>query len=346
METPPSSPDQVDLARGSQADSVEDFSGAEASPGLPDSPASSSAGLSPDEVFSAGSAEPDESKFQVQLEAFSGPFDLLLTLVAKHRLDITEVALAQVTDEFIAHMTRFPDLSQASEFIVVAATLLDIKAARLLPRPEGDAEEDLEYLEARDLLFSRLLQYRAFKQAASAIESRLQEGQRFIPREVPLEPHFAALLPSLVWAIGPEDLAQIAADVFSQRRTPQVTHLHDPVVPVRQQVQVLVQKLRGLRKATFRKLVEDADSRAMVISRFLALLELFRSGSVAFDQVQALGELTVRWTGNDSGDVEVVDDYDDQIPASEASDSVDSEVSDSAVQEDVENPTTEDKDDE
>lgn len=252
-----------------------------------------------------------ENQFQVQLESFSGPFDLLLSLVARHQLDITEVALAQVTDEFIAHMSQFPDLSQASEFIVVAATLLDIKAARLLPHSDSDEDEDLEYLEARDLLFSRLLQYRAFKQAGGALEQSLTQNQGFIPREVPLEAQFAKLLPELVWAITPIDLAQIAADAMSRHRPPQLTHLHEPVVPVRQQAAVLVKKLRQLKVATFRTLIKDATSRAMVVSRFLALLELYRANAINFSQVEALGELTVRWTGTDETQSFEFDEYDD-----------------------------------
>src|SRR5690625_520242 len=146
--------------------------------------------------------------FAVNLENFSGPFDLLLSLIAKHQLDITEIALAQVTDEFIAHLAGQAefDLGQASEFLVVAATLLDLKAARLLPRGAVDDEEDLELLEARDLLFARLLQYRAYKEVAGDLERRWALGTRSFPRSVPLEPHFAALLPELVIRVGPQRL--------------------------------------------------------------------------------------------------------------------------------------------
>nr|WP_226924676.1 ScpA family protein [Georgenia satyanarayanai] len=249
------------------------------------------------------------------LENFSGPFDLLLSLIAKHKLDITEVALAKVTDEFIAHLAGQAewDLGQASEFLVVAATLLDLKAARLLPRGSVEDEEDLELLEARDLLFARLLQYRAYKEVAADLERRWAAGTRSFPRSVSLEPHFAALLPELVIRVGPERLAQLAAAAFAPRPGPpqvDLGHLHAPVVPVREQAALIVDRLRRQRSTTFRALTADADSTAVVVSRFLALLELFREGAITFDQAQPLGELTVRWSGTEEGDVVVADDYD------------------------------------
>ncbi len=260
-------------------------------------------------------------EFRVHLENFTGPFDLLLGLITKHQLDITEVALARVTDDFIAHIRAAEldgagtwDLGQASEFLVVAATLLDLKAARLLPAGEVEDAEDLELLEARDLLFARLLQYRAYKQVAASIADRLAlEGRRF-PRTVQLEPHLAALLPELVWRIGPEQLAALAARALTPRQPPpgvDVSHLHAPVVSVREQAAVLVDRLRRGGAATFRALVADASAPGVVVVRFLALLELFREGAVAFDQVTPLAELTVRWTGTHEGDVGVSDDSDE-----------------------------------
>ncbi|WP_405002523.1 segregation and condensation protein A [Georgenia satyanarayanai] len=263
----------------------------------------------------AGAAPENRTAFAVTLENFSGPFDLLLSLIAKHKLDITEVALAKVTDEFIAHLAGQAewDLGQASEFLVVAATLLDLKAARLLPRGSVEDEEDLELLEARDLLFARLLQYRAYKEVAADLERRWAAGTRSFPRSVSLEPHFAALLPELVIRVGPERLAQLAAAAFAPRPGPpqvDLGHLHAPVVPVREQAALIVDRLRRQRSTTFRALTADADSTAVVVSRFLALLELFREGAITFDQAQPLGELTVRWSGTEEGDVVVADDYD------------------------------------
>jgi len=272
-----------------------------------------------------GDAPTGTSAFTVHLDNFSGPFDLLLGLITKHQLDITEVALAKVTDEFIAFIraadhggTGTWDLGQASEFLVVAATLLDLKAARLLPAGEVDDAEDLELLEARDLLFARLLQYRAYKLVAGTIEERLvSEGRRF-PRTVQLEPHLAALLPELVWRIGPEQLAALAARTLAPRPAQpgvDVSHLHAPVVSVREQAAILVDKLRRGGAASFRVLVADAPAPGVVVVRFLALLELFREGAVAFDQVTPLGELTVRWTGTQDGVIAVSDDFDEEDPA-------------------------------
>ena len=257
----------------------------------------------PDPRVDAEQATIDQ--FQVSLDVFEGPFDLLLQLIARKRLDITEVALSEVTDEFIAHMRVFPDLSRTTEFLVVAATLLDMKAAHLLPRPEGEADATAEDLEARDLLFSRLLQYRAFKMAAGEIESRLEANSGRFARSAPLEPHFAQLLPELVWTTTPEMLAVAAAAALSEQPpTVMVSHLHDPVVPVREQARVVARMLREAGAATFHDLVADAQTTAVVVSRFLALLELFRRSCVEFTQEEALGELRITWTGGD-GDVDV-----------------------------------------
>jgi len=274
------------------------------------------------------------STFKVHLENFAGPFDLLLSLITKHKLDITEVALASVTDEFIAYIRAAEtadgtwDLSQASEFLVVAATLLDLKAARLLPAGDVEDAEDIELLEARDLLFARLMQYRAFKEVAAWLAERLaSEGRRF-PRAVALEPQVAALLPELIWQIGPNELAIFAAHAMSTKHLPatvDTSHLYATKVSVREEAAILVHRLRRGRSASFRSLVADAGSTLVVVARFLAVLELFREGAVSFDQVTPLGDLTVRWTGADDGDVDVQDDYDATAQAGPAPETVETE---------------------
>jgi segregation and condensation protein A len=294
--------------------------------------------MPPDEATGGALAAPaGAGGFEVHLANFSGPFDLLLSLISRHRLDITEVALAQVTDEFIAAIRdaearRDPwDLGHLSEFLVVAATLLDLKAARLLPALDVEDAEDLEMLEARDLLFARLLQYRAFKDVAAGIGAQLIEQARSVPRSVALEPHLAALLPELVLQIGLEELARFAAHAMRPRPPApgvDMRHLHAPAVSVREQASVLVDRLRRSGSGSFRTLVADAATTGVVVARFLALLELFREGVVAFDQVSPLGELTIRWTGGDS-DVTVDDEYhgatgegpaDEAVPVSSAAD--------------------------
>ncbi|MFV0254104.1 MAG: segregation and condensation protein A [Beutenbergiaceae bacterium] len=264
----------------------------------------------------AEGATVNRDRFEVSLENFSGPFDLLLSLIAKHQLDVTEVALAVVTDEFIGYIRGRQnwDLSQASEFLVIAATLLDLKAARLLPGSSSEEIEDLELLEARDLLFARLLQYRAFKQVAASLGQEWERHGRAHPRSVQLEPKFAALLPELVVQIGPQDLARLAAAALSRKPEPDsvdLSHLHAPAVSVRDQAGLIVDRLRREHAVTFRSLVSDAGALNVVVARFLALLELYREGVVAFDQASALTELTIRWTGSGEGDIEVTDDYDD-----------------------------------
>ncbi|WP_239075698.1 segregation and condensation protein A [Planosporangium flavigriseum] len=242
--------------------------------------------------------------FTVRLANFTGPFDLLLQLIGKHKLDVTEVALHQVTDEFIAYIRAMGDdwdLDEASEFLVIAATLLDLKAARLLPAAAVEDEEDLALLEARDLLFARLLQYKAFKEAAAAISGMEAVASRRWPRQVQLEPRYAEALPDMVLGIGPERLAALAMKAFAPKVPPVVSieHIHMVRVSVREHAEKIREQLIRLRVASFRTLCVDCDSTLEVVARFLALLELYREGLVGFDQVQALGELNVRWTGRD-----------------------------------------------
>lgn len=260
--------------------------------------------------------EQDESStFEVHLENFEGPFDLLLTLIAKHKLDVTEVALSQVTDEFIAHIKASDwDLDETSEFLVVAATLLDLKAARLLPSGEVEDEDDLALLEARDLLFARLLQYKAYKEVASVLAARFADEALRFPRAVGLEERYSALLPEVVVGLGPEELAMLAAKVLTPKPPPLVglAHLHQPRVSVREQALVVVDRLRRSRVLTFRTLAADCPTTLHVVARFLSLLELYREKAVAFEQVVALGELTVRWTGDDDEDVPVSAEFDEE----------------------------------
>ena len=246
--------------------------------------------------------------FEVHLDVFEGPFDLLLGLISKHKLDITEVALSQVTDEFIAYIRARAegwDLDQASYFLVVAATLLDLKAARLLPAGEVEDEEDLALLEARDLLFARLLQYRAYKEVAATFAGRMAvQGRRFA-RRVPMEPRFAELLPEVLLGLGPAEFARIAALTLAPRPVPVVPieHIHVPRTSVREQAGILAGRLRTLGRSTFAELTADCAGTYEVVARFLALLDLFQTGNVSFEQRVPLGELAVIWAGGDSGPV-------------------------------------------
>ncbi|AKU18965.1 chromosome segregation protein ScpA [Luteipulveratus mongoliensis] len=257
--------------------------------------------------------------FQVHLDVFNGPFELLLGLISKHKLDVTEIALSKVTDDFIAHIRSVQqddvewDLDQASEFLLIAATLLDLKAARLLPQTGPEDEEDLALIEARDLLFARLLQYRAFKEVAAVIAHRMATYGRMTARQAGLDERFAGLLPELIVNITPEQLAIIAARAMTPKPEPTVglTHLHATQVSVREQAAIVVDRLRERRTASFRTLVADADSTLVIVARFLALLELFKEAAIAFEQEEALGELVVRWTGDDDGSVAVSDEFDE-----------------------------------
>lgn len=247
-------------------------------------------------------AEAQDGRFTVRLANFEGPFDLLLQLISQHQLDVTEVALHQVTDDFIAHihaMGRDWDLDETTEFLVIAATLLDLKAARLLPAADVEDAADLALLEARDLLFARLLQYRAYKQVAALFAELEQSALRRYPRSVSLEDRFTKLLPEVLIGVSPERFAELAAAVFRPKPPPTVSldHLHVAKVSVREHAALLRLRLAEAGNATFSDLVADCGHTLEVVARFLALLELYRQQTIAFDQADPLGELHVRWTG-------------------------------------------------
>ncbi|WP_235750648.1 segregation and condensation protein A [Nigerium massiliense] len=269
-----------------------------------------------------------EPGFRVRLTNFEGPFDLLLQLIGRHKMDVTEVALSQVTGEFIEYIRlgeagEVPwDLEQTTSFIVVAATLLDLKAARLLPSGEVEDPEDLAVLEARDLLFARLLQYRAFKEISGLFASRLDLEARRFARPGGLEEEFARLLPEVELRVGLDEFAWLAARAMAPREQPEISlaHLHAPAVSVREQGDVIVRRLRAAGATTFRVLVADAEERIVVVARFLALLELARQQVVAFDQLTPLGELTIRWTGATDAEVAITDEFDGTpVPPAEPS---------------------------
>jgi segregation and condensation protein A len=256
--------------------------------------------------------------FSVHLDNFDGPFDLLLQLISRHKMDITEISLSIVTDEFISFIRALElsgegwRLDQATEFLVVAATLLDLKAARLLPSGEVDDEEDLALLEARDILFARLLQYRAFKEIAATFSERIALADKSFARVVALEPALAALLPEVLIGVGAARFAAIAERVLTPKSAPVVgvEHLHLPLVSVTEESKRVVEALRRSTSLSFRNLIADADSTLVVVARFLALLDLYRQGVLRFNQVIALGELQISWTGSLEGEVEVSDEFD------------------------------------
>ncbi|MFF4104906.1 segregation/condensation protein A [Streptomyces sp. NPDC001903] len=307
------------VAPGPGEDPIEDPAPVQAPAGAPQEPVEGAAKASAavQDPAAAVGAQSD-GRFTLRLANFEGPFDLLLQLISRHKLDVTEVALSKVTDEFMAHIRAMGpdwDLDQATEFLVVAATLLDLKAARLLPAAEVEDEADLALLEARDLLFARLLQYRAYKQIAEIFERRAEDEGRRHPRTVGLEDHHAELLPEVVIGIGAEGLARLAVKAMQPKAKPQVyvDHIHAPLVSVREQAAVVVALLKARGEATFQELTEDTDDTLTVVARFLALLELYREKAVVLDQEEALMTLTVRWSGGDGDGMPTVTDEFDRI---------------------------------
>ena len=239
--------------------------------------------------------------FSLSVGEFSGPFDVLLDLIGKHELDITEIALSVVTEEFIAYVRTLDgagQLDEASEFLVVAATLLDLKIASLLPQGELVDAEDVALLEARDLLFARLLQYRAFKEAAAWFGGRIEAESTRHYRSVRLEEQYRRQHPELVWTLSVADFAALAALAFAPREIPSVglDHLHAPLVSIREQAAHVVAVLRGGEPVSFRQLIAGVEQKGVIVARFLAVLELYRHGAIGFEQLEPLGELTLRWT--------------------------------------------------
>ena len=268
--------------------------------------------------------------FSLHLSNFDGPFDLLLQLISKHKMDITEVALGTVTDEFITYIKQLEnadsgwDLDKTTEFLVVAATLLDLKAAKLLPSGQVDDEADLALLEARDLLFARLLQYRAFKEIASIFTERIDREEKSFARLVALEPHLAQLLPEVLIGVGAQRFAAIANRVLTPKTSPifSIDHLHQPTVSVAEQASKMVEQLRRTGRMTFRGLTADAENTLVVIARFLALLELYKEGVIRFEQMISLGELQITWVGTAQGEVRVSDEFDVPVQTTDEADNV------------------------
>ncbi|MEY4349491.1 MAG: hypothetical protein RL719_788 [Actinomycetota bacterium] len=247
------------------------------------------------------------SGFAVSLSNFEGPFDLLLTLISKHEMNITEISLSKVTDEFISYLKDLDDaeeLEQASEFLVIAATLLDLKIAGLLPKGEVVDAEDVALLEARDLLFARLLQYRAFKEVATWFNTALNLESSRIARDVRMEERFKNQQPELVWSLSKEDFARLAEETMRPREIPMVgiTHLHASRVSIREQAGAVVELLRKKGSLTFFEVIREVKDRAIVVARFLAVLELYRMNALVFEQDTPLGDLLLTWRDNDFDD--------------------------------------------
>lgn len=249
----------------------------------------------------------DEQSFRVRLENFDGPFDLLLRLIGKRELDITEVALGDVTDEFLGYVKELEGiagLDAASEFVVVAATLLDMKIVGLLPQGEFVDAEDVTLLEARDLLFARLLQYRAFKEVSGWFVTQWDAEAKRHPRAVAWESKYTEQTPPLQWTLSPEDFRLLAVLALSPHEIPMVglDHLHAPLVSIREQAAHVIAILKNGGPVSFRVLIAGVTERGVIVARFLAVLELYREAALSFHQLEPLGELTVQWTGNNFGE--------------------------------------------
>jgi segregation and condensation protein A len=259
-------------------------------------------------------------KFNVKLNQFEGPFDLLLSLIAKHELEVTALALHIVTDDFLQYIKNQGsdwDLDEATEFLVIAATLLDLKTARLLPSGEVEDEEDIARLEARDLLFARLMQYKAFKDVSIWLNDQLAIESKRFARSVSLEPQFANLLPEVLLGLGPNELARLAAKAMEVKTIPSISlsHLHAPAVSVREQAGIIVERLRRVGATTFRSLISGVEV-PVVVARFLAVLELFRESQITLEQESPLADLYIRWVGTEQGEIELTDEFDSETKLS------------------------------
>ena len=270
------------------------------------------------------------SKFSLTVGSFEGPFDLLLSLIAKHELEVTALALHIVTDDFLQYIKNQGsdwNLDEATEFLVIAATLLDLKTARLLPSGEVEDEEDIARLEARDLLFARLMQYKAFKDVSFWLNDQLSSEAKRFARSVSLEPQFANLLPEVLLGLGPNELARLAAKAMEVKTVPSISlsHLHAPAVSVREQAGIIVERLRRVGATTFRSLISGVEV-PVVVARFLAVLELFRESQITLEQESPLADLYIRWVGSEQGEIELTDEFDSDTKFSLVQDTNNEEV--------------------
>lgn len=261
--------------------------------------------------------DPNPITFQVSLEEFSGPFDLLLSLIAKHKLEVTELALSQVTDDFLKYLKEHGSilaLEEISNFLVVAATLLDLKTARLIPSGEVEDEEDIALLEARDILFARLLQYRAYKQVSGVLKEMMELAPRRWPRTAGFDPGFNQLLPEVIIDISPAQFAAIAVRSLLPKQLSDIStsHLHAPLVSVKEQTMIIVDKLKISKNLTFKELVVDCETTGHIVARFLSVLELFRQRLVTFVQESPLGPLHLSWQGDEETSFEIETEFDEE----------------------------------
>lgn len=246
----------------------------------------------------------DEGAFRIRIGRFDGPFDLLLDLIGRHELEVTELALSAVTDEFLTHLATLTDgvdLEQASAFLVVGATLLDLKIAGLLPQGEVVDADGAALLEARDLLFARLLQYRAYKEVTAWFTDALELEALRHPRRGSLEERHRLKAPPPEVPLDLAAFAALAAAALAERIPPSVAldHLHAPIVSLRAEAAHVTALLRRAGTLSFLDLAGDAANRHVVVARFLAVLELHRQGAVTFEQLEPLGALLLRWSAAD-----------------------------------------------
>jgi segregation and condensation protein A len=241
--------------------------------------------------------------YVVKTEVFEGPFDLLLHLIARQRVDLWQVSLSRITEDYLAEIRRMRelDLEVATEFLVVAATLLELKAARLLPAPDANPDEIEAVLEERDLLFARLLQYRAYKQVAGLFGARLAEQAAYHPRRVGAEDLLRRIVPELLVGVTPEELARLAAAALTPVPPPDVTttHIPPPRLSVAEAVIDLARRLHDQGMSTFEDLVGRQAVPIEIVIGLLAVLELYKRSLVELDQASTFADITVRWTGGD-----------------------------------------------
>ena len=248
------------------------------------------------------------SGFQVNLEVYSGPFDALLGMIANNKLELTEVSLSSITEEFLTYVRGLDftkNMDEASAFLDIASILVEAKSVAILPGGEDNQhdEQSLEALRERDLLFARLLQYRAYKQAAGDFRARIAANSGRFPHPAAMDEGVAAMLPELVWTLTPLELAQLAAQVIANAPASEVSihQLHVPLVDLRAQSLVVRDRLiaalesKGDQSMSFSELTRDCTSRIEVVARFMAVLVFFKQGVLQYQQDGPFAELHLRW---------------------------------------------------
>jgi len=236
--------------------------------------------------------------YQIKIEGFEGPFDLLLNLIMKQKLDIYDVPIAKITEEYLSYIEHLQvlDLEMASEFLLVASTLVEIKSATLLPGKESNLEEEISPEEARQNLVARLVEYKKFKNASLSLKARLESESRFYKREVGLEDRFLKLMPDFLEGVPIESLAEKIGKLLAKKSTlVDTSHVIPKPINLKVVFPIIISKFTRKKMQSFRELTTDCKSKAEIVAYFLIILDFYKNGLLKINQAKIFGEIEMEF---------------------------------------------------